>query len=250
MDVRIWGPDGWKLLHSIVENYPNHPNHKDRENMLLFFSSIKYILPCIYCRRSFTEYGQKLPITDFLESKDTLTSWIYQIHEFVNNKLRGQDLPVAETPSYTSVREKYQRYIKEVNESNCKNMDGWTFIYCALFNFPKDPKEQEDFTVERHAGYITFLESLIDVLPFTKAKNILMTFKCRFETDCLGTNCDIDNKNVGENLQKLAYDMEHAVKNATRCSCLSYGDRCKEIDSYRAKCGQLGKAQTCRIRSK
>jgi len=245
MDVRIWGPDGWKLLHSIVENYPDHPSDKDKAKMLMFFGSVKYVLPCIYCRRSFTEYGEKLPITDFLQSKNDLTSWIYQIHEFVNNKLRGQDLPVAQTPSYTSVREKYRRYIDEVNDSDCKNMDGWTFIYCILFNFPKDPKEQEDFTVERHAGYIIFLESLIDVLPFIKAKNILQNFKCRFEDECLHSET-----NGGENLQKLAYEMESAVKNAVRCTCLSYGDRCKEIDSYRAKCGQLGKAKTCRIRSK
>ena len=52
MDTKFWGKDGWKFLHSIAYSY-------DEKNSYFYkklFNSLQYILPCIYCRRSFKKY--------------------------------------------------------------------------------------------------------------------------------------------------------------------------------------------------
>ena len=54
MDTRFWGPDGWKLLHSITENYPTVPDKKNKDLYRKFFLSLPYVLPCVYCRKSLT----------------------------------------------------------------------------------------------------------------------------------------------------------------------------------------------------
>ena len=37
MDTRFWGPDGWKLLHSIVEGYPSRPTPENKATYKNFF---------------------------------------------------------------------------------------------------------------------------------------------------------------------------------------------------------------------
>ena len=37
MDTKFWGPDGWKLLHSICEKYPENPKLRDKEIYSEFF---------------------------------------------------------------------------------------------------------------------------------------------------------------------------------------------------------------------
>ena len=56
MDTRFWGPSGWQLLHSITNKYPNNPDKLEKDAYEIFFKSLPFILPCIYCRNSLTEY--------------------------------------------------------------------------------------------------------------------------------------------------------------------------------------------------
>ena len=99
MDTRFWGPDGWKLLHSIVEKYPLNPSITEQNTYKNFMNSLKHVLPCIYCRRSFHQYLNELPIHNKLEDRgfpldhrENLFRWIYLIHNKVNQKLRSQNL--------------------------------------------------------------------------------------------------------------------------------------------------------------
>ena len=57
MDNKIWGPKLWHKLHTISFNYPNKPTEKDKENMYFYFSNLKNILPCDYCK---VNYKKKL----------------------------------------------------------------------------------------------------------------------------------------------------------------------------------------------
>ena len=98
MDTRFWGPSGWKILHIITYGYPTNPTVEDKQHYGLFFNSLKYILPCKYCRNSLTKFYKQIPIEENLESRDTLTLWIYNIHNKVNNKLRKQGLIKTPNP--------------------------------------------------------------------------------------------------------------------------------------------------------
>ena len=107
MDTRFWGPDGWKLLHSIVENYPDYPSINEKKIYSIFFNSIKHVLPCIYCRRSLNDYMNELPIEKYINSKINLCYWLYLIHNKVNDKL---GVPPCDIPSFSQVEKKYESY--------------------------------------------------------------------------------------------------------------------------------------------
>jgi hypothetical protein len=95
MDTSFWGKDGWKLLHSI--SYKSHEILEKNPEYLRyyksFFKSIQYILPCIYCRRSFKKYITEIPF------ELPLSDWLYKIHNCVNEKLRKQGYKIEKDPS-------------------------------------------------------------------------------------------------------------------------------------------------------
>lgn len=88
--TKIWGPAAWTFLHSCAFGYPLNPTNEDKIHFKNFYDGLKYILPCKYCRDSYsvfiTEDDTKLD-ERALESRDSLTKWLYNIHQKVNNKL-------------------------------------------------------------------------------------------------------------------------------------------------------------------
>ena len=50
MDTTFWGPDAWKLLHSITTKYPSKPTINDKRLYYTFFNTIIYyfIAPFIF----------------------------------------------------------------------------------------------------------------------------------------------------------------------------------------------------------
>jgi hypothetical protein len=237
MDTRFWGPDGWKLLHSITANYPDHPSETDKHLYSTFFNCIEYVLPCIYCRNSFKEYISKEKIN--LDNKRSLCEWLYNIHNLVNDKLRKQGNNDEPDPKFADIYNKYLLYVDEINNSNCINMPGWDFIYCIFFNYPIDVKELNH---ERIRGYAIFLLTIFKILPFKIVKNIIL--------DCnIIKELDLEKELLSrENLKTLIYKLEKYTKDIIDCKCLPYEKKCEYIEKYRAGCST--KTKTCRNNNK
>lgn len=105
---KIWGPHMWVALHSITFNYPTHPTDDDKKIYKAFFQTLGFVLPCSYCASSyknFISHGLTQLTDDVLENRDSLTKWLYYVHEAVNKKL-GVDYGV----SYDNVVERYESY--------------------------------------------------------------------------------------------------------------------------------------------
>ena len=49
-----------------------------------FFMSVSNVLPCLDCMKHFKDHLNKYPITPFLDSKDSLVSWLIILHNMVN----------------------------------------------------------------------------------------------------------------------------------------------------------------------
>ena len=237
MDTRFWGPDGWKLLHSITANYPNKPTKNEKDNYYLFFNSLQYVLPCIYCRRSLTQYMNEIPIKNYLDNKYNLVKWLYLIHNKVNNKLRMQNLNTEKDPLFHKVEKKYQNYLIEINNNNCINMPGWDFIYTIIFNFPLNYSE---LTLKRYFNYIIFFKYLGKILPFITVKD-----------EYLKLLNDTNLYNVTQTRTKFIkwfYSFEKKIKKIIDCKCIEYDDRCNLIEKQRAGCGKGNDLKpTCRV---
>jgi len=237
MDTRFWGPDGWKLLHSIAVSYPDNPTNNDKDTYKLFFNCLKFVLPCIYCRRSYTEYISKLPIDGYLENRKKLSEWLYSLHNLVNDKLRKQGLNDNPDPPFKEIHNRYLVYVKEINDSNCINMPGWDFIYCIIFNFPKKKIELE---TERYINYIIFFNYLPKVLPFITVRDELYKY--------LKKNPIKDNIENRKMIINWGYSFEKIVSNKINCNCASLTNRKNHIELHRAGCGGIrDRKPTCRL---
>ena len=135
MDTRFWGPSAWCLFHLIAAQ-PTASIY-NISAIKKWFTLMEYVLPCKYCRASFHEYLRLQPLTDaILQSRESFSRWMYDIHNRVNGKLRSQGLLKTANPSWTSVRNKY--YHK--HESLCRGSTtfiGWDFLSSIAYATPE-----------------------------------------------------------------------------------------------------------------
>ena len=235
MDTRFWGPSGWNLLHAIAQSYPENPSKSDKSDYQIFFSTLPFVLPCIYCRRSLTDYYKKLPIDGTnsktgqpLDNHGNFNHWLYQIHNLVNDKLRDQGLIKTENPSFREVEGKYP-------EQKCQQ--GWDFLYAIVLNYPEIPNL---ISQPQYQNYYLFLNYLPKVIPKGDLETKLIGFYSQYPIHYF-----IDNRNL---LTKWLYSLERGCSNCHSC----FSKRCRQIERYRAGCrgNKTDKKPTCRRISK
>lgn len=214
MDTNFWGPSGHKLNHSIAYCYTfGLYDEEIPENIITsFFNSEKYILPCIYCRRSYSKYIKELPI----KKSKNIFKWIYRIHNKINDKLRKQGYLNEKNPSYDYILKKYKRFVKKIN---C-NMIGWNFLYSIVFEYP-----QYDFELSqsRYNGYVTFFTNLKYLLPSRRVRDEYREY--------IEKNPVQDNMKTRDDLKKWLYKIEKKIKK----KCDKYKERCDKVEIYRVK---------------
>ena len=159
MDTRFWGPSGWALLHLIAAD----PTVKSRQKETLrFFTLLPYVLPCKYCRASLSDYYALQPLTaEVLKDATSFSRWMYDIHNRVNGKLRGQGLLTSPNPSWASVHAKYKKQQAELCDSS--PLLGWDFMTSVAFTtpalnykpapMPDTPEEQVELDLESRNRY-------------------------------------------------------------------------------------------------
>lgn len=118
--TKIWGPPMWESIHCIAFGYPVEPTEQNKIDYKNFFINLKNVLPCRYCRESYEDFikndqDAKLT-TEAFKSRDTLTEWIYKLHNRVNKKL-GVDYRLT----IEDFRHKFETYRAKCvpNEKGC-----------------------------------------------------------------------------------------------------------------------------------
>jgi hypothetical protein len=106
MMTSVWGPPMWHILHTISFNYPINPTEKQKKHYYKYYSNLKNILPCKYCRDNLANNLKTLPLTiNVMKSRETLSRWVYELHELVNNML-GKKSGLC----YEEVRDRYEHF--------------------------------------------------------------------------------------------------------------------------------------------
>ena len=82
----IWGPHGWKFMHYISLGYPMNPSENDKLNYKNFYYSLQYVLPCEKCQINYRRNILENPIDKFLKDRKSLTKWVIDIHNKVNQE--------------------------------------------------------------------------------------------------------------------------------------------------------------------
>jgi hypothetical protein len=134
MDTRFWGPPGWRLLHLISVSDATQ-RRGGAAAVRRFFELLAYVLPCKFCRASFSDYitADPPPRGDTASERDW-AHWLWRIHNCVNAKLRSQNLPTAPDPPFDSVVQVY----KERLAAGCTKteFEGWDFLFAIAENHP------------------------------------------------------------------------------------------------------------------
>ena len=102
-----WGPKFWDFLTTIAFSYPDNPSYEEKTAMLNLFLSLPQILPCKLCGEHCYENLIKSPPQ--VDNKDSLTRWLVNFHNMVNNELGKPSI------DYDIVKAKYQ------NKMTCKH---------------------------------------------------------------------------------------------------------------------------------
>jgi hypothetical protein len=106
MMTSVWGPAMWMMLHTMSFNYPINPTYEQQKHYYKFYSNLKNTLPCRYCRENLTKNLKKHKLSkDVMKSRETLSRWVYELHELVNKQL-GKESGL----SYEEVRDRYEHF--------------------------------------------------------------------------------------------------------------------------------------------
>ena len=108
----IWGPAQWHFLHTMSFNYPVNPTPEDKKHYRDYILNLQYVLPCKYCRINLTNNFKKKPLKMcHMESRDTFSRYIYELHETVNKMLNKKS-----NLTYCEVRERYEHFRSRCTE--------------------------------------------------------------------------------------------------------------------------------------
>ena len=106
MLTTVWGPSMWHFLHTMSFNYPVAPTQEQKKHYMEFILNLRNVLPCKYCRMNLTNNLATRPLKMCnMESRDTFSRFIYDLHETVN-KMLGKKSGL----SYCDVRERYEHF--------------------------------------------------------------------------------------------------------------------------------------------
>tara|TARA_B100001094_G_scaffold307187_1_gene338676 strand:+ start:1134 stop:1499 length:366 start_codon:yes stop_codon:yes gene_type:complete len=89
MNTSDWGPPTWTLFHTIAFNqgFDKKIPPKKKKELSQFFNSLQYVLPCKYCRETYSYYLTIMPVENYLSSGKDIVNWTFDVHNMVNVKI-------------------------------------------------------------------------------------------------------------------------------------------------------------------
>ena len=112
----VWGPPLWHFLHTMSFNYPVKPTKDDKQNYMNYIHSLKFILPCKYCRvnlkRNLKETGFSIKC---MKNRDTFSTFVFNLHNLINEMLGKKNIL-----TYEDVKERYENFRSRCNKKTQK----------------------------------------------------------------------------------------------------------------------------------
>lgn len=178
MLTSVWGPSLWHTLHTISFNYPIEPTLKDKTHYMNFILSLKYVLPCKYCRKNLKKNLKSLPLTlEQMKSRETFSKYLYELHEHINMMLNKKS-----HLSYQDVRERYEHFRSRC--TNKKNMSLSSLLKKQGMGTRKTNKNNKKTQSKKEKGCITPLygkksRCIIKIVPQEhKGQSLQIDKKC------------------------------------------------------------------------
>lgn len=82
------GRAAWKVFHTILAQYPEHPEEEDRQTLTSYIHLFSRVYPCRECAEDFQKLLKKYPPQ--VSSREHASQWGCHIHNQVNQKLHKE----------------------------------------------------------------------------------------------------------------------------------------------------------------
>ena len=150
MDPNIWGPKLWNIVFDICWGLRSSKQSLEHsQSIKLFFTSLKYLLPCKYCRESYVRFFDELQGPP--PCSDKALEWAYNLRNKVNDKLKKHDRPTFD---------KVQRRMKTYH-SLASQHDVLDVLFIMATNYMADEERPEEHNIKKAWFWI-----MMNVLPF------------------------------------------------------------------------------------
>jgi hypothetical protein len=155
-----WGSHIWQTIFCIVAVYPDRPSSSEIEAIKNFLGSLKMLLPCQSCKKSYSEYilEPDTNINDIsnFSSRERLIKFIYNLRLKVNRKLE-QDYGIT-----------FNYFKKKLDSMICKesnnNIDSYIFNMIEIPCIPKELEEKVILYLKKKSGFDTnYTRKIINV---------------------------------------------------------------------------------------
>lgn len=87
VDPRVFGPELWRSLHRIAQNYPDNPSVDTQKHAVAFLDALPYMLPCSHCGCDFLLYLEENNLKQVCENKENLVKFLVDAHNRVSAHL-------------------------------------------------------------------------------------------------------------------------------------------------------------------
>ena len=86
-----WGNSYWYMMYSSIAVYPGNPAPEHIKNMMSFFESLKWLLPCASCRESYAKFTSEndtniMDLNNF-KNRGNLIKMIFNLRKKVELKV-------------------------------------------------------------------------------------------------------------------------------------------------------------------
>ena len=256
MDTRFWGPSGWCLLHLIAA--APQPNPKATKE---WFDLLEFVLPCKYCRASFHDYTNLQPLTiATIRNRDHFSRWLFDIHNRVNGKLRGQGLLITPDPSWASVRDRYFK----MQAGLCQGQPfiGWDFMTSVAYSTPAadykpvpmddTPEEQPtDLRVRNRYNLLTRDERIAKLKRWWALIPSILpcsAWRSAWQTALVSDQMPLSAGKVA--VMRWMWRVEERVCTGLKCPTPhpSLPALRRDVAAFESPCGKEKKGRTCRTR--
>lgn len=243
MNTNKWGPSGWDQLGPVSYKYDRitrilPETHRTTYILLhkIHLSNTETQLPCKYCRESYHTYVTELPMDRSLISGE-LSTWMYNIHNKVNQKLRKQGYNSKPDPTETEAEKQIKAISKDIYRST-----GWDYIHSIGHNYAEKPDAKSMVNAKVHFSTLPYL------LPHPKLTLSMIEFMNKHPVDDV-----LDDRN---NLVLWLYLLHQfmlpvyrSIQPGVDLPVRSYSETCAHYETFRAGCGlSAGKSgPSCRL---
>jgi hypothetical protein len=96
LNPEVWGPQYWFVMHTVALTYPVSPSADTKKQYYEFFMSLPNMLPTRDAARTMHSLLDRYSIAPYLDTRDSLVSWVHQAHNKVNEQLNKPQIDLDE----------------------------------------------------------------------------------------------------------------------------------------------------------